>query len=279
MSRSYQPQPALPPPEISLTRDSPELARTYDRVSTRQLDHGKLLVGELGLKAGERVLDVGCGTGRLAQHVAELVGPDGIVSGVDPLPLRVEIATSKHPRVRASVGRAEDLSEFQSDSFDAAYLNSVLHWLVDKPRSLAEVFRVLKPGGRLAVNSANADRNHQSGNLVREALLEEGLNKAAHASAQGTQFRLNASALSWLLRDAGFKHTQIRAHTFIDTIGGVDELFAWSTSSSFGNFLSQLAPDELGRVRARVADKLETLRTSDGIKLARYLVFATAEKG
>lgn len=264
------------PPPISLELDSLELAYSYERLGRRQFNHGKLLIESLHVKPGERVLDIGCGTGLLAAHVAGLVAPDGEVIGVDPLPFRVEIAVPKHPLFRARVGRAEDLSSFADASFDVVYLNSVLHWLRDKASALREAARVLKPGGRIGVNSADADHAHQSGVLVRECLLEEGLSDAALASAHGNRYRVNARELSELLRAAGFSAVQVRAHTFVDQISGADEVFAWSRSSSFGNFLSKLTSAELEAVRHRLAHKLEKLRTDTGIQLERYLVFATA---
>src|SRR5258708_20410684 len=85
----------------SLTEDSDELARDYDRVSVdRQFLSGKMLVRDLAVAAGERVLDVGCGTGLLAEYIADRVGPTGYVLGVDPLPLRIELPQPKtrpHP--------------------------------------------------------------------------------------------------------------------------------------------------------------------------------------
>ena len=62
---------------VSLELDSPELAATYDQTSLRQFNHGKVLIQALDPKSGERVLDIGCGTGRLGEHVANLVGPTG----------------------------------------------------------------------------------------------------------------------------------------------------------------------------------------------------------
>ncbi len=261
-------------PHVSLELDSPELASTYERVSTRQFDHGKVLIASLAPKAGERVLDVGCGTGRLGDYVAGLVAPGGEVIGIDPLPLRIEIAARKNPRFKPSVGRAEDLSRFADRSFDVVYANSVFHWIEDKAKALAEARRVLQPGGRFGVNSADALRAHQSVRLVRDAASEAGLERSS--SAFGSNHRVDAAELRDLLEGAGFGSVKVDAHTFVDDVSGVDDLFAWSASSSFGNFLADLKPEEISRVREILRAKLEALRTRDGIKLERYLVFATA---
>jgi ubiquinone/menaquinone biosynthesis C-methylase UbiE len=264
--------------QVSLELDSPELAATYDVTSTRQFEHGKLLIGSLRIKSGERALDIGCGTGRLGEYVAGLVAPSGEVIGIDPLPLRVELAARKNARFSATVGRAEDLSAFADASFDVVYSNSVFHWVLNKPAALREALRVLKPGGRIGINSADADRPHQSAALVREALLEEGLNASGGANSLGTNYRVNAAEFVRLFGDAGFKNVQVSSHTIIDDVEGVDDLFAWSSSSSFGNFLSDVSQAERARVRERTSRKLEALRTAAGIKLERYLVFATAQK-
>jgi arsenite methyltransferase len=265
-------------PNVSLDLDSPELASTYDRVSVRQFNHGKVLIAALEPKAGERVLDVGCGTGRLGEFVAGLVGPDGEVVGVDPLPLRIELAARKNPRFKATVGRAEDLSAFKDGSFDVVYANSVFHWVADKPKALREALRVLKPGGRIGVNSADGDRAHQSARLVREAVLEEGLSDTAAANGFGTNFRVTGPELKSLLTLAGFEDAAVAPHTFVDDLTGVDDLIAWSTSSSFGNFLSDLDVAQRARVRERLSRKLEAYRTNSGLRLERYLVFATGRK-
>lgn len=269
---------ASPSRDVSLELDSPELAQTYEEVSTRQFDHGKVLIAALNIEPGERVLDVGCGTGRLGDYVAKLVAPSGQVLGVDPLPLRIDIAARKNPLFKASVGRAEDLSQFADGSFDVVYLNSVFHWVKDKQRAVREILRVLKPGGRIGVNSADAERAHQSAALVRDAVLEEGLTQAAAASGFGTNHRISGGELIALLREAGFQELEVTPHAFTDTLTGVDDLVAWSSSSSFGNFLSDLDGAQRERVKRRLSNKLEALRTPEGIKLQRFLVFATGKK-
>src|SRR5262245_28727188 len=116
----------------SFEHDSRDLAETYDRVSDQQFEGGKRLVERLGLKEGAHVLDVGCGTGRLAQWIAERVGTTGVVAGIDPLDERIAIARSRSSVVRFEVGQAEDLGAFEDASFDLVCMSSVLHWIEDK---------------------------------------------------------------------------------------------------------------------------------------------------
>lgn len=259
---------------IRLDHDTDELAATYDRVGFRQLEHGKQLVGLLQLQPGQRVLDVGCGTGLLGAWVAQQVAPTGTVVGVDPLPLRVALAARKHARLQAQVGRAEDLSAFADASFDAVYLNSVLHWVPDQPRALAEAARVLRPGGRIAVNSADAQRPHDSHKLLREVLDELGLAGSAFGVG-GRNHQVDGEQLAALLNDAGFEQVAVTPHTFTDQLVDVDELMAWSRSSSFGNWLADLDPAQRAQVRERLALRIEARRGHAGIALQRHLVFAS----
>jgi trans-aconitate methyltransferase len=113
---------------------------------------------------------------------------------------------------------------------------------------------------------------------VREAVIEEGLGKVAEASAFGTNHRVNASELAGLLREAGFQNVEVTPQTFVDDVQDVDDLITWSSSSSFGNFLSDLDSEQRARVRRRLGRKLESKRTAAGIRLERYLVFAVVEK-
>ncbi|PWB83446.1 MAG: methyltransferase [Methylocystaceae bacterium] len=265
-------------PSISHSQDTPELAATYEEKSGYQFEHGKVLIAALGLKRGDAVLDIGSGTGRLAGHVAEIVGPRGKVVGIDPLPLRVEIANAKNiANFEAHVGRAEDLSQFADESFDAVYLNSVFHWVEDKPRALAEIKRALKPAGRLGLNSADPKKRHESAVLSREALEDLGVDSAHGVAAP--ILAVDPDELRALLAAAGFGEIEAVEHVFVDLHEDVDGLIAWSNSSSFGNnAIVRLSDEDRARWRAAFAEKLEAKRTPDGYRLERYLTFATATK-
>ncbi len=110
-----------------------------------------MLVREGDLRE-RRVLEVGCGTGLLAQALAERAGAQ--VSAVDAEPEMVEVARARVPDVR--VAQAESLP-FEDASFERAVLRLVVH-LVDRGRALAELCRVLAPGGRAAI--ATFDHSH-----------------------------------------------------------------------------------------------------------------------
>ena len=137
----------------SFEHDDRSLAETYDRVSDLQFESGKRLVERLGVERGLRVLDVGCGTGRLAHWIAARVGPTGGAIGIDPVAQRIDVARARGGTATFEIGQAEELGAFADASFDVVCMSSVLHWVSDKARALAEVHRILRPGGRLGVTT------------------------------------------------------------------------------------------------------------------------------
>ena len=111
---------------------------------------------QLQLRPGDRMLDVGCGPGRLALLAAARVAPTGSVDGIDPAREMIDRATARARRknlpVAFRVGRAQQLP-FADGQFDAVSATLVLHHVAADGRTAAvqEMFRVLKPGGRLLI--------------------------------------------------------------------------------------------------------------------------------
>ncbi len=104
---------------------------------------------------GETVLDIGCGGGVDAFIAAITVGPEGKVVGIDMIPEMLERAEAnlqKAPFKNLSfeLASAEDLP-FPDEDFDVVISNGVFNLIPDKVKALAEVYRVLKPGGRFMV--------------------------------------------------------------------------------------------------------------------------------
>lgn len=278
MTQTTLTPPAASPAAVRFDLDSPALAQTYDRVGLRQFEHGKLLIAALDPQPGEQVLDVGTGTGWLGAYTAAKVAPQGRVIGIDPLPLRIALAAAKdQPSFETRVGRAEDLSAFADASFDVVYLNSVFHWVADKPRALAEIFRVLKPGGQLGLNSGDAERPHQSASILRSASETAGIapERRPHGRNLGA---VTNTQLRALVQAAGFTAYEGGTRTIVDQVPDAQDLLDWSRSSSFGNAVADLDAQELRRVLAALTRELQPHRHQDGFRLERYLIFVTAKK-
>jgi ubiquinone/menaquinone biosynthesis C-methylase UbiE len=151
-----------------------------------------------GADAGDRVLDVGCGTGYLTRHMAAQVGPDGAVTGVDPSPAVLAYARRKKRRPASAPctykeGIAESL-DLPDTSFDAVVTSLMLHHLPEelRPAALREMYRVLRPGGRLLV----AEFRPPTSRIGRHLM---------HGGAGYAMAHNRVDLLDGLIADAGFE--------------------------------------------------------------------------
>jgi SAM-dependent methyltransferase len=116
---------------------------------------GPVVAEAAGIKAGQRVLDVACGTGVLALAAAERVGPNGSVAGLDINEEMLAIARRKSDAIAWRHGRAEALP-FPDQDFDAVVSQFGFMFFDDRPKAAREMMRVLRPGGHLAVAVCDA---------------------------------------------------------------------------------------------------------------------------
>jgi arsenite methyltransferase len=140
---------------------------------------------------GASVVDLGCGTGRDAFLSSRLVGPRGRVIGIDMTPQQLDVARSALAEHRAvsgldnvefRLGSIENLAAagLADASVDVVVSNCVLNLAGDKGRVLAEVFRVLKPGGELFFSDVFADRRIPAPLLADPILRGECLSGALY---------------------------------------------------------------------------------------------------
>jgi ubiquinone/menaquinone biosynthesis C-methylase UbiE len=107
-----------------------------------------------GLRAGDRVLDAGCGPGGITDIIAEVVGPSGHVTGMDLSEERLANArrvNARHGHVRFHPGDVRD-TRLPDSAFDYTWCQFVLQYIPERRPALEELVRVTRPGGRVVIS-------------------------------------------------------------------------------------------------------------------------------
>jgi len=155
------------------------------------------LVAESGAHPGDRVLDVGCGTGYLTRMMAETVAPGGTARGVDPSGEAITQARRLAHRANCtfSDGIAEAL-DAPDDTYDVVVSSLMIHHLPEaqRPRAIGEMFRVLRPRGSLLIAEFRPPASRIGRRLV-SALTGH------NAMAEN-----RVDLLDPMIREAGFEH-------------------------------------------------------------------------
>jgi trans-aconitate 2-methyltransferase len=125
-------------------------ARTYDRIANPMARWGEAVLDRLELSGSERVLDAGCGSGRVTERLLERL-PAGHVVAVDGSPRMIDEARARlgadNPRVRYLV--ADLTAPLPIDEVDAILSTATFHWIADHDALFANLARVLRPNGQL----------------------------------------------------------------------------------------------------------------------------------
>jgi ubiquinone/menaquinone biosynthesis C-methylase UbiE len=132
--------------------NQPNFAELYERWLVGPLFRpwAELLIERVGVSPGDRLLDLACGTGIVARLARERLGETGRVVGVDLSPLMLAVARTAGPGIEWREGNAGSLP-FAESEFDVVLCQQGLQFFPDKAAALAEMRRVLAPGGRLGV--------------------------------------------------------------------------------------------------------------------------------
>lgn len=254
---------------ICLSLDNEELAKSYDITSNSQFETGIKLVEGIGIKAGDKVLDIGSGTGRLGAYVADLIGAAGSIIGIDPLEERIKIANSKNQYSNATykIGTAEDLSFIPDNIINVAYLNEVFHWINDKEKALKEIFRVLKPKGKLGITTVPKECMDYSDltKIFNNVFKREEYYKFFDSNEEYAEKQiLTTTELIVLLQKTGFYVSNVQIETRGWEFKTAKETLEHMNSSSFGNLFGYFTGDIKKKLKSDIEAELEKYIAEEG---------------
>jgi ubiquinone/menaquinone biosynthesis C-methylase UbiE len=201
------------------------------------------LLAAARLRAGERVLDVACGTGIITRAAAEQVGATGTVTGVDVAPEMLEVA-------RATPAAGAPIEWHQGDAvalplpeaaYDVALCQMGLMFIPDKAAAVAELHRVLVSGGRVVVNTPG--RIQPLFEAMEQAIVEH-IDPGLGAFVGAVFSMHDPAALGELLRGAGFEDVSSREYVVrFDLPGPAEFLWNYINLTPMGPLVAQ-APEE-----------------------------------
>ena len=202
------------------------------------------------LRAGQRVLDVACGTGVLARAAADRVGAGGSVTGLDINTGMLAVAARKAPHVEWREGQAEALP-FEDGTFDAVVSQFGLMFFDDRAVAVREMWRVLRAGGRLAVAVWDSLEN-SPGYAAMAALLQRLFGDDASNGIRVPFVLGDVAGLRALFRDAGLPDAQI---TTVKGTARFPSLEAWVYTDIKGWVLADLLDDDQFAVLREAAEQ------------------------
>lgn len=218
-------------------------AADYASVGSFVAELGQAALDLLDPGPGERILDVGCGEGSLTWKIARR---GATVTGIDSSLEMINAA-----RAKGLDALLVDAAEMCFDSeFDAAFSNAALHWMLDKERVAAGIFRALKLGGRFAGEMGG------EGNIARlqEAVDEELIIRGYAPPADAHNWYPSAEEFAAIYEAAGFEQIDAR---LIDRPTPLEHgVAAWVTTFRRG-WLERagVAEDERADIAAAVAER------------------------
>ncbi len=170
---------------------------------------------------GAHVMDIACGTGVLARHALNRVGPTGRVVGVDPAPGMLGVAEALEPSIEWVLGTAERL-EAADGSFDAVVSQFGMMFFEDRQAASDEMRRVLKRDGALAI-AVWRSVEHNPVYAEVASLLEAEVSTAA-ADALRLPFALDINDVRSALESSGFVETTVQSLTESARFPGVRQM-------------------------------------------------------
>jgi trans-aconitate 2-methyltransferase len=144
--------------------------KKYEKASAHQKEWGDKLISEINFTGNEKILDLGCGDGKLTETLSTLV-PNGYVLGVDASKGMIDVAKEKEKNNLNF--RLLDINKIElSDKFDVIFSNATLHWIKDHRRLWKNLTKILADNGIVRFNFAADGNCAHFFNIVRTAITK-----------------------------------------------------------------------------------------------------------
>jgi ubiquinone/menaquinone biosynthesis C-methylase UbiE len=221
-------------PMLDLVGSSAEI---YERHSVPRfgLSWARELVDLVAPAAGERVLDVACGTGAVTRLAAERVGPQGVVVGLDVDAAMLAVARRVVTHANVVWREASVMAlPFDTGAFDLVLCQQGLQFFSDRRRALREMRRVLRPDGRIGVSCWRSAEDSPAYAAIEQALRR----RFGRERSALPRFALSDEAqIRALIQDAGFREVRIHNRTM---------LVEWPSTTLFVRAIAAGAPTMMG---------------------------------
>jgi len=247
---------------------SDEAAEQYERCPARYIlgPWAPFLVDAARLVAGERVLDVACGTGVVTRAAAQRVGPTGRVVGVDLNPGMIRVAKSLPVPIGAPIEWLErsalDL-RLEKASFDVVLCQQGLQFFPDKAVALREMHRVLNRGGRLALSVRN---NAGPYNTAVGRALSQFINAEAAERFNASRRVPTADELRRLATEAEFSNVDVQVSRLSVRLPRLDHFtLDHLASTPIAPLIASLDPEMRKKIGMSVAEQLRKYADGEGV--------------
>lgn len=234
----------------------------YDRSHAFVWQFGESVLEDLAAKPGERILDLGCGTGHLTAKIAAL---GATVFGIDADSDMIQQAQENYPDLDFKIADARNFEV--SQPMDAVFSNAVLHWIPEAEAVIQSVYKALKPGGRF-VAEFGGKGNIQS---ITQALVRS-FEAIGHRNAEmlNPWYFPSISEYTYLLEQRGFEVQSARLFDRPTPLDG-GELGMVNWLRMFGNgILANLPFDQQEQVLQSVESQLRSTLYRNGQWIADY---------
>jgi ubiquinone/menaquinone biosynthesis C-methylase UbiE len=249
-----------------ITDSYDERSKSYNE-SAWHRSLAKQLVDYAPPNIGDRVLDIGTGTGTVAFHSASIVGPNGNVTAIDISTGMIGKAgellkRSMYNNIAFQVADAENLP-FSRNTYDRIYCASAFFWISDKEKTLKHWFEVLAPGGIVGFHAWPED-SYVFGYVARQVLMKYGITYLAHSPTG------NKDKCSKLLENAGYEHIniiEVEGGSYI-TLETAKDCWINEDHYPIGQYphpLKGVPPDVLEQARRDYDAEMEKRNTDKGV--------------